>query len=781
MNVARTMIEAAPTYQLRLILACCVLVAGTGCGDDPEPWSATVSRLAPDITAAPSGLVADVSLSDGQTPPDTIAPLDVRADTGIPDASPLDVTTPQDLDGPADIGPDQAGGALSLSLPDLIAMPWVPSDGTASTRELVATVASGSPSPAELAAITVTLNGDGSLSAVATASTNPPGVRLALRFSGAGAHKRAEAALELRLDGKLVVIATVFALAGSVTTIPSATWTEHRSAGVLYGRGATVRLATAPFPDPSGSWTDSSVHVFVPDGFTPRPANDFVVHFHGHGTTVAATLPAHYYREQTWASGANAILVVPQGPVSAASGNFGKLMTPGGLTRLLDDVAAVLYRDGLVASPWVGDLVLTEHSGGYQATAINLETQTDRGQVMSAHLFDGLYGRSADFIAFARAGGFLRSDHTANGGTRTNNTSLLNTLGALATNSTAYEAMRDRRAVIWPTSSSHNDSTWWNAAFAEALRWASAKSRRGPRIELRSVAAVGDQLRVKWFSPNDDLLEAFIVETSRDGSVFATAAEVPASTSEASIVVPAGAQGLYVRVRSRLVDVPQSASLITDTYYGALGADVLVVDGFDRMFDGSFRQYAHVGAARVGVALGSVATASNEAIAGGEVRLSDFALVVWLLGDESSADESFSASEQALVRAYLDAGGRVIASGSELAWDLGARGNGSSFLAKLGATYLADNARASSARGTGDLGGVASFGFGGAGTLYDEDFPDALNAATGARVVLSYPDGKGAAVGVPAKSVVVGFPLELIDTESDLKAVLDGLVGFVRP
>ncbi len=761
------------------VVACLVQAVSSGCADDPETIRAVVDRRVGADVAVTKG---DDGGADVLGPaPDTRPPEDgsgVSDTAPLPDGAPVDADT--DTSGP-DVGPTDATGDGSsplearLSLPARLAIPWVPADGRSSNLIHRTTFVGPAPTDAQ---VRVSIGDDSRLSA--TASIAGAELVLDLRFEGATSLTRAEGTLTVDVGATRVAEATVFAMAGAHSTLPSSGWRAHTADALRYGEEVTVALDTAPFPHPSGSWTDRSVHVFVPDGYTPREAVDFVVHFHGHYATLASTLPDHLYREQLWASGANLVLVVPQGPVSAASGNFGKLMSPDGLVALLDDVSALLYRDGRVTSPYPGDLVLTEHSGGYQATAANLGAVTARGQVMSAHLFDGLYAREADFEAFARDGGFLRSNHTAGGGTRSDNLALLTALGALATDAPSMANLRTRRAVIWPTRAGHNQSTFWDVAFGESLRWAGSRSRQGPRAELRHATSAAGQLRVRWLAPHDDDLEAWRVETSTDGVAFVTALERPADATEASLPMPAGG-GVHVRVRPRMADLADDATLPSDSAFVGADPTVLVVDGFDRILGGSWRALTHPAAALVGQAAGAGAMASNEAVADGEVTLGEYAAVIWLLGDESSSDQTFSAAEQSLVSAYLASGGRLIASGSEVAWDLGARGGGSAFLSNLGATYLADDAGATSARGTGALAAVASFAFGGPAALYAEDYPDALNAASGAERILIYPDGRGAAAGVEGRSAVVGFPLELVEGDESRAAVVRALLDFVRP
>jgi hypothetical protein len=201
-----------------------------------------------------------------------------------------------------------------------------------------------------------------------------------------------------------------------------------------------------------------------------------------------------------------------------------------------------------------------------------------------------------------------------------------------------------------------------------------------------------------------------------------------------------------------------------------------VVDGFDRIFGGSWTDLRHEHAGRLG-RLAKAATASNEAVLDGDVDLTDFPVVIWMLGDESVADKTFSSAEQALITSYLDAGGALIASGSELAYDL--RTNGSALLSRLGAVYSADDANQNTAKGVGPLATLASFSFGTSTAPYVEDYPDVLATATSATTILRYGNDMIAGVGRAGASAVIGFPLETLESDAALAALIDALVDFV--
>ncbi|HGY57324.1 MAG TPA: T9SS type A sorting domain-containing protein [Caldithrix abyssi] len=259
----------------------------------------------------------------------------------------------------------------------------------------------------------------------------------------------------------------------------------------------------------------------------------------------------------------------------------------------------------------------------------------------------------------------------------------------------------------------------------------------------------------------------------------------------------------YFRISAVDETYPPNESGFSDVY-GAMqaqpGQRILIVDGFDRTeSSGSWHEAAHWFAAVHGMALAANGygfdCTANEALLDGSVSLSDYDAVIWLLGDESTHDETFSDREQALVRAYLEAGGNLMVSGSEIAWDLDTDNSSSgstvedeTFLHNyLKADYAADDAGIYSVSGS--EGGIfqgLEFTYG--SQPYTEDYPDALNAYGGSQAALIYKgSGKIAAVqyegtfgqsSAAGKLVYLAFPFETIDSAENRVKVMGRIASF---
>jgi hypothetical protein len=216
---------------------------------------------------------------------------------------------------------------------------------------------------------------------------------------------------------------------------------------------------------------------------------------------------------------------------------------------------------------------------------------------------------------------------------------------------------------------------------------------------------------------------------------------------------------------------------------------VLVVDGDDRWVGQSAENplaHGHSFVADHALALGDTAfdSADHTAVVDGEVDLTDYDLVFWQLGEESSADETFDPGEQDLVEDAVAAGVHLVVSGAEVGWDLdwlGDAADRSFFGDVLGASFVDDDAGTYSveaARG-GWFDGVGELGFYTPGTQ-DVAYPDVLAPAGGGEVALRYLGGSGGAAAVlvdgPTKVLVLGFPLEAIDHPADREAVVQRIL-----
>jgi hypothetical protein len=187
----------------------------------------------------------------------------------------------------------------------------------------------------------------------------------------------------------------------------------------------------------------------------------------------------------------------------------------------------------------------------------------------------------------------------------------------------------------------------------------------------------------------------------------------------------------------------------------------------------------------------------NESIAANTIRLTNYAAVIWALGNESSADETFSSTEQSRVAAYLDRGGPMFVSGSEVGWDLdrsiGPTAADRAFLnaylhADLGGDTN-DDAETFSFSAAPDsifAGNAAAQFDDGTRGIYYVEYPDVLSPrGSGAVAALNYSGGIGGPAGIQydgtaggGKVVLFGFPFETITSASGRNVYMSDVLRF---
>lgn len=237
-----------------------------------------------------------------------------------------------------------------------------------------------------------------------------------------------------------------------------------------------------------------------------------------------------------------------------------------------------------------------------------------------------------------------------------------------------------------------------------------------------------------------------------------------------------------------------ASTVVSAVSAGNNAAPVLLVTAFDRWdrstgeegntFDYAIRHALAIAQASAPGGARYAADGATSQALGDEVELALYEAVIWQAGEESTADETFSDAQQSQILAFLDAGGRIFASGAEIGWDLQERGSATdrAFLSSaFEVEYAADDAATYSVEPIADatFAGVAPFTFddGNSGT-YNVDFPDIFAAGEGAFVALRYAGTGGAAV-MGTRSVLFGFPFETVVDSGTRTALMQGVLRYL--
>ena len=342
-----------------------------------------------------------------------------------------------------------------------------------------------------------------------------------------------------------------------------------------------------------------------------------------------------------------------------------------------------------------------------------------------------------------------------------------------------------------------------------------------PAAVAASNSAPG-AVTVSWTMPargsaSGGLPDGFTLYTSPDGLAFGNPIAVPgASASSCTVTGLVAGAAVYFRVCATNAGGESLDSPVAGVCVSSDGApaDVLVVDGFDRndeslapapYFANNLKGNVTLVRPRMINAFDYVKEHGAAIAAAGRsfdsihhsrldaATLARYSKVVWHLGEESTADETFSAAEQALVSAYLGNGGNLFVSGSEIGWDLGQKGSAAdkAFLENvLHAKYFQDGG--GTGRATGSTGGIfadlSDISFNCTNALpdiYAANSPDVFTPGEGARLAAAYgtgPNGaNGAAIqydGGTSRTVVMGIPFETITDAAVRSAVMARVLDF---
>ncbi|MCP4589692.1 MAG: hypothetical protein GY842_03015, partial [bacterium] len=312
-----------------------------------------------------------------------------------------------------------------------------------------------------------------------------------------------------------------------------------------------------------------------------------------------------------------------------------------------------------------------------------------------------------------------------------------------------------------------------------------------PPTHLAVQNVGGGRVRVSWQpSPTDaiglvgDAAAGYRVYTSTGGLGWSNGIAVTATT--AYTFSPTSL--LFIRV-SATNDGGESFPTETQAVRAGLDAGTLLVNGFDRlnhtmivaetdpvegynmrMFLDRMNRYDYT--IQHGEAIDyPFDSASNEAVRDELVSLNDYALVDWILGEESTLDETLDAAERVLLADFMGNEGALFLSGTEVGWHLDYEGDDPTFYnGVLRADYAGDDA------GTYEVVPVAGSIFDGLGPfqfdapgMYDADYPDQLAPVNGSTGALAYSGGLGGTAAVQyaaadscERLVYFGFPFETI-------------------
>jgi Secretion system C-terminal sorting domain len=298
-------------------------------------------------------------------------------------------------------------------------------------------------------------------------------------------------------------------------------------------------------------------------------------------------------------------------------------------------------------------------------------------------------------------------------------------------------------------------------------------------------------------TPLDDTTK-YTVFRGKDGITFPDSVVLTPPAMVVSGLTPDSIT--YVKIKATVSAGSSGFSEVLAVIPSASRPRSLIVNGFDRASVGNTYNFVRQHGAAFLSNRRSFSSSTNDAVVKGAVSLNDYDLADYILGDESTVDETFSTAEQETLKTFLKNGGRLIASGSEIGWDLdykGSAGDKDFCNNFLKAKYVADNP--GSAAGTiyavtatagmiFDGMGTFAFDNGTHGTI-NVKYPDVLDGINGGQNCLQYAGttGQNSAVSYkgmfaggtrPGAVVTMGVPVETIYPDSVRALLLQRVLTF---
>ena len=284
---------------------------------------------------------------------------------------------------------------------------------------------------------------------------------------------------------------------------------------------------------------------------------------------------------------------------------------------------------------------------------------------------------------------------------------------------------------------------------------------------------------------NDVNVTHYKIYTSTNGTTFNT----PITLSKSNLLLTGLTANQLYYIKIAAYNATYSVTSATSELLGAVPCSyqdsMLVVNGFDRVVTGNTFDFIKQHGGSLYANNHYFSSATNDAIQDALINLSTYKSIDWVLGKESTVNETFSSTEQTLVSNYLKQGGKLLVSGSEIAWDLDNSGTTAdkAFISNyLKANYVFDapNSQASTWYKSVNETSTSIFNLtdtiyfdNGTHGAYNVDYPDVIAPVNGGTSTLKYTNNSTSTSAiyfsgmfpsgtVNGKLVYVGFPLECV-------------------
>ena len=306
---------------------------------------------------------------------------------------------------------------------------------------------------------------------------------------------------------------------------------------------------------------------------------------------------------------------------------------------------------------------------------------------------------------------------------------------------------------------------------------------------------------IKILVENDIDVTHYKVYTSTDGITYGAATTLVKSSLLLSGLTTNQIYFVKMEAYNMTYGVTSAISEVLAATTSVNSDSVLIVNGFDRAIAGNTYNFVIQHGPAIWNKQKGFSSATNEALTSGVIDIRNYFATDYILGEESTVDETFSDSEQAIMKQYLQGGGELFVSGSEIGWDLDHLGSTTDkdfYNNYLKAFYLFDapdgglpnSCYLSKATGSFYSPDSANFDDGTHGT-YNVSYPDVIAPQTGAITDFTYCSstdigalhysGMFPSGTAPGKLVHWAFPFEAVYTVAERNNLMSTIIDFFFP
>jgi len=199
---------------------------------------------------------------------------------------------------------------------------------------------------------------------------------------------------------------------------------------------------------------------------------------------------------------------------------------------------------------------------------------------------------------------------------------------------------------------------------------------------------------LKLIVKNDPSVTQYNIYKSTNGATFGAATQLKKGNL---ILTGLTANQLYfvkISAYDSINNITSSVSEVLAAVPTTQADSTLLVNGFDRVITGNTYNFVIQHGTSFHNNNKYVESCTNDAVTDNLLSLNNYKVIDWILGEESTADETYSATEQTYVSNYLKQGGYFFTSGSEIGWDLdysGTTADKQFYNNYLKASYVADD------------------------------------------------------------------------------------------